>query len=224
MMGGLLIVWRKDMSKEGKRMKTAEQIMKKKAIIKAELDKRAPHSDELWKRSTEKLEAILNRYSSLPKGVRMHTDSRIFPSAAIYLTAKDEIGEVAAFRVIENAAVRNCAGIAAKLKKLMKLPGMRGLFLRMWDPMTRKLFGPGNGFQNVFYPKKKGEYRMDVTGCPYCGYFTELGCPELTRIFCENDERIYGDLPGLKFERTGTLGKGAGRCDFCMRIEKGVRR
>ena len=28
---------------------------------------------------------------------------------------------------------------------------------------------------------------------------------------------IYGRLPGLKFERTGTLGKGAGRCDFCIR-------
>ena len=205
-------------------MKTAEQIMKKKAIIKAELDKHTPHSDALWRQSTKKLESILNSYSSLPKGVRMHTDSRIFPSAAIYLTVKDEIGESAAFHVIENAAVRNCAGIAEKLKKLMKLPGMRGFFIRMWDPMTRKLFGYGNGFQNVFYPKKKGEYRMDVTACPYCRYFSELGCPELTKIFCENDERIYGDLPGLKFERTGTLGKGAERCDFCMRIDKGSGR
>jgi hypothetical protein len=46
---------------------------------------------------------------------------------------------------------------------------------------------------------------------------TELGCPELTKIFCENDERVYGNLPGLKFERTGTLGKGAKRCDFYLR-------
>ena len=82
---------------------------------------------------------------------------------------------------------------------------------------AKKLFGAGNGFQNVFYPKKKGEYRMDITSCPYCRTFTELGCPELTKIFCENDERIYGRLPGLKFERTGTLGKGAERCDFCLR-------
>ena len=78
----------------------------------------------------------------------------------------------------------------------MKLPGMRGLFVKLWDPMTRKMFGPENGFRNVFYPRKKGEYRMDVLACPYCRYFTELGCPELTRIFCENDDRIYvsGDV------------------------------
>ena len=58
---------------------------------------------------------------------------------------------------------------------------------------------------------------MDILACPYCRYFTELGCFELTRIFCENDERGYGNLPGLIFERTGTLGKGAERCDFCIR-------
>ena len=58
---------------------------------------------------------------------------------------------------------------------------------------------------------------MDVTACPYFHYFTELGCPELTKIFCENDELIYGNLPGIKFTRIGTLGKGAKRCDFYIR-------
>ncbi len=71
--------------------------------------------------------------------------------------------------------------------------------------------------KNKFYPKKKGEFRMDITACPYCRYFRELGCPELTEIYCENDDRVYGNLPGLKFERTGTLGKGAERCDFRIR-------
>ena len=200
-------------------MTGAEKIMGKKAIIKAEMDKVLPkaESDRLWREATERLEGYLKRYSSLPKGVHMHTDSRILPSAAIYLTLKDATGQERAYRVIEDAAVHGCADIERKLQKLMRLPGMRSLFVKAWDPMTRKLFGAGNGFQNVFYPKRKGEYRMDVTACPYCRTFTELGCPELTRIFCENDERIYGNLPGLKFERTGTLGKGAERCDFRLR-------
>ncbi len=200
-------------------METAEKIMKKKAAVKAEIDKVLPRtqSDTLWREATAKLDGFLDRYGALPKGVHMHTDSRILPSAAIYLTVKDVIGIDNAYRVIENAAVQKCRSIEKKLRKLMKLPGMQSLFLKAWDPMTKKLFGSGNGFQNVFYPKKKGEYRMDVTACPYCRYFTELGCPELTKIFCENDERIYGNLPGLAFERTGTLGKGADRCDFCLR-------
>ncbi len=200
-------------------MKTAEEIMKKKTAIKAELDKTLPkaESDALWQKATEKLDEYLSRYSSLPNGMHMHTDSRILPSAAVYLTAKDVIGDEKAYRIIEDAAVQICIPLEKKLQALMKLPGMKSLFIRAWDPMTKKLFGPGNGFKNVFFPKKKGEYRMDVTACPYCRYFTELGCPELTKIFCENDERIYGNLPGLKFERTGTLGKGAERCDFCLR-------
>ena len=200
-------------------MNDAEKIMRKKAVIKAELDKALPkaQSDALWREATARFDGLLARYSALPKGVHMHTDSRILPSAAIYLTAKEAVGPEKAYRIIEDAAVHGCAEIERKLQKLMKLPGMPGLFIKAWDPMTKKLFGAGNGFQNVFYPKKKGEYRMDVTACPYCRTFTELGCAELTKIFCENDERIYGRLPGLRFERTGTLGKGAGRCDFCLR-------
>ncbi len=202
-------------------MNEAEKIMRKKAAVKAEMDKVLPkdRSGVMWREATDVLAGYLDRYSTLPKGLHMHTRSRIFPSAAVYLTLKDVIGAEKAYGIIEAAAVSTCAGIEKKLRKLMKLPGMPGLFLKAWDPMTRKMFGPDNGFRNVFYPKKRGEYRMDVTSCPYCRYYAELGCPELTKISCENDERIYGHLPGLKFERTGTLGKGAERCDFLLRRE-----
>ena len=137
-------------------MNEAEKIMRKKAILKAELDKALPkaQSDALWREATARLDGLLARYSALPKGVHMHTDSRILPSAAIYLTAKDAIGPEKAYRIIEDAAVRGCAEIEKKLQKLMKLPGMPSLFLKAWDPLTKKLFAAGNGFQNVFYPKK----------------------------------------------------------------------
>ncbi|MCR5101629.1 MAG: L-2-amino-thiazoline-4-carboxylic acid hydrolase [Butyrivibrio sp.] len=196
--------------------------MKKKGFIKAEMDKAftKEQSDKLWNEATVKLSELLKEYESLPKGVHMHTDSRIFPSSAIYLTIKPILGEEAAYRIIENGAISTCADLEVKLIKFMKIPGMKGLFIKMWDPLTKKIFGSSCGFQNVFYPNKKGEYRMDVTECPYRRYFTKLGCPELTKVFCDNDERIYGRLPGIKFERTGTLGKGADRCDFYLRRQR----
>ncbi len=199
--------------------KTAEQIMKKKAVIRAEIERKMPkaQADALWRQATERLAAIMARYADLPEGLRPHTDARIFPSAAIYLTARERLGQKAAYGIIEDAAVALTGDTAKKLAKLLRLPGMRSLFIRIWDPLTRKIFGPNNGFKNVFYPKVKGAFRMDVIGCPYFRYFTELGCPELTKIFCENDDRVYGNLPGIAFERTGTLGKGAERCDFCIR-------
>lgn len=46
---------------------------------------------------------------------------------------------------------------------------------------------------------------------------TMYGCLELTRIFCTNDNRCYGSLPGIEFKRSGTLGTGANRCDFYLR-------
>lgn len=204
---------------DAKHMKTAEKILKNKKSIKTELDTRMPKakSDALWDKAKQRLDGILNQYAEIPKGQHLHTDNYIFPAAAIYLTLKEAMDEKEAYAVIENAAIRNSAPVGKKLAKLMKLPGMKSLFIRVWDPMTRKMFGPDNGFKNVFYPKKKGEFRMDVTSCPYCRYFTELGCPELTKIFCANDDRCYGNLPGLEFKRTGTLGTGADRCDFYMR-------
>ena len=201
-------------------MKTASQIMKTKAFIKTEyIDKMlsSEQSRKLWNRATARLDKIMKQHAEIPKGVRMHTDNFIFPAAAIYLTAKEFMSREKAYAVMENAAIHNSAGAGRKLAKLMKLPFMRDLFIMIWNPMTKKMFGSKNGFKNRFYPKKKGEYRMDILVCPYCRYLTELGCPELIKMFCENDERVYGNLPGLKFERTSTLGKGADCCDFCIR-------
>ena len=33
----------------------------------------------------------------------------------------------------------------------------------------------------------------------------------------ENDERVYGNLPGVESTRTGTLGLEAERCDYYIR-------
>lgn len=202
-------------------MTSSQKIMKKKSRFKAEIDRRLPkeQSDALWQKATDRLATLLTQYASLPEGVRFHTENKIFPAAAIYLTLKESIGQSEAYQVMENATFKTADAAAKKLSALLRLPGMQSLFVKMWDPLTRKMFGENSGFQNVFYPKKKGEYRMDVVSCPYNRYFTELGCPELTKISCGADDHVYGDLPGLKFERTTTIGRGGERCDFCIRKE-----
>lgn len=200
-------------------VKTAAQIMKSKRFIKAEMDMRMEktESDALWKRAEHRLGEILAQYGGISKGEHSHTDNYIFPAAAIYLTLKETMEQKEAYDVIERSAIGMTTNAGKKLAGMMKLPGMKSLFVKIWDPMTRKMFGPNNGFKNVFYPKTKNEFRMDIIACPYCRYFTELGCPELTKIYCENDNRVYGNLTGLEFKRTGTLGTGAERCDFYLR-------
>ena len=198
-------------------MKTANQIMDAKMFIKAEIDKKFSNGDELWEEAETRLESIMKKYSDLPKGVHMHTDNYIFPSAAIYLTLKEVANQEQAYEIVENAAIEHSTETGRKIAKMMSIPGMKSLFIKIWNPLTKKLFGSDSGFKNVFYQNKKGEYRMDVVACPYNKYFTELGCPELTKIFCANDNRCYGNLPGIEFKRSGTLGTGADRCDFYLR-------
>ena len=199
-------------------MTAAENILKQKRWIKKEIDKRLPqNSDAIWEEARQRLDGILAEYADIPKGERTHTDNYIFPSAAIYLSLKEFAGPEMAYDIIETAASEYSSKMGAKLAVLMRVPGMRSLFIRVWEPLTNKMFGQGCGFQNRFYPKEKGAYRMDVTACPYHKYLSLLGCPEINSIFCDNDERVYGNLPGIEFRRSTTIGRGGDRCDFYVR-------
>ena len=197
----------------------AEKILKKKRWAKEELDKSFPRekSDSIWNDAHDRLEGYLGKYADIPKGVRVHTDSRIFPMAAIYLSIKEAADEDFAYDFMERFCTHRCEGPAKMLAGLMRIPGMTDLFVSAWDPLTKKMFGPASGFSNRFYDNPKGEYRMDVTACPYNKYLTELGCPEVTKLFCDNDDRMYGNLPGIDFIRTKTIGRGGDCCDFYMR-------
>jgi len=197
----------------------AEKILKQKAFIRREIETvlSKEKSDALWHRAQKILASILLRYAGLSGGIRMHTDRFIFPSAAIYMALKDAIGADPAFQLIQNCSNSQAEKIGTKLAGMMKLPGFPSFFIFLWGPISHTMFSHGSGFQNRFYPWKKGEYRMDILACPYHRLFTELGCPELTKIFCDNDICTYGSLPGISFHRTGTIGSGADHCDFLIR-------
>ena len=175
---------------------------------------------EIWNRAKMILQEIEARYSDLPKGMRMHA-GYIFPSAAVQLAVKEIKGDLdLGYKVISEYSWAEARAMGEKLRRTAKIPGFKSLFVKMWDPISKKMFGPDAGFKNVFYPKKKGEYRMDIVQCPYNSLFTELGTPELTKIFCINDDCTYGDIPGLDFIRHTTLGTGGDKCDFYVRVQK----
>ena len=75
-------------------MTSSQKIMKKKGNFKAEIDRRLPKNqgDALWQKATDRLAMLLEQYASLPDGVRFHTENKILPAAAIYLTLKESIG------------------------------------------------------------------------------------------------------------------------------------
>ena len=195
------------------------KVMKSKKVFREEISKRmsAANKEKVWKAAHKRLYKMYIEHRDLPKGVSMHTDLFIFPAAAIYLSMK-EIDPDVAYDVMKKVMAERSDNMGKMLAKCCKLPGFKTFFLRMWDPMSHKMFGEASGFKNVFYPTEKGCFRMDITQCPYNKYLTEQGCPELNILFCENDVHSYGSLPGLKFSRTKTIGAGDELCDFKMEL------
>jgi hypothetical protein len=58
-----------------------------------------------------------------------------------------------------------------------------------------------------------------ITRCVFNDFFTAVGTPELTRLFCDVDRRFFPEaFPGLRFHRGGswenTIACGQDHCEF----------
>ena len=179
----------------------------------------ASEAETIWSDAKMRLADIESRYPDIPEGQKAHTDF-IFPSAAMYLAIKEAKDAELGYKIISTISWNKSRKMGRMLTHMSKIPGFKNWFVKMWDPISHKSFGESAGFENIFYPNEKGEFRMDIIKCPYNRYFAELGCPELTKIFCINDECSYGDIPGLEFIKTQTLGKGGDKCDFYIRVKR----
>ena len=176
-------------------------------------------ASKVWKDAHKRLARMYAEHMDLPKGVRTHTDQYIFPAAAMYLAYK-EVNPEQAFNAIKQVMADKSKRTGEVLAKWSKIPGFKRFFLSMWDVGSHKMFGETAGFKNVFYPKKKGFFKMDITECPYHKYLVEQGCPEINCLFCDNDVYNYGSIPGMTFTRTQTIGYGGTLCDFQMELAK----
>ncbi len=193
--------------------------MESKKVIRAVINERLQEADakKVWDRACINLERIYSAYRDVPKKVAVHTDGFIFPAVAIYQALKKYAPDEA-YDVIKDSMRRISEERGRSLARMTRIPIFARFFLKMLDPVSRKMFGEASGFKNVFYPCEKGEFRMDITQCPYHKYLTELGCPEINTLFCDNDVYTYGNLPNLKFTRTKTIGAGDDCCDFKMEL------
>lgn len=80
--------------------------------------------------------------------------------------------------------------------------------------MIGTMFNGDAGFKFAEIQSDNKHYKVDVLQCPYMKYCELLGCKELTSTFCYSDDRVYGNMCGITFERKGTIGRGNDKCDF----------
>lgn len=186
--------------------------------MKKELVKRYGNesAERIWDRAGANLEELSARYANLPKKIKLHTDGNMFRNASLYMAIRAEYPNDA-MEILENGAKEEGLRIAKLFTAISKVPGVKHLVLPIFSKMLDWCFGEDAGFKSARYTTARDEVKFDILQCPYCKYLEEIGCPELVHISCEIDEYIYGNFPGFEFRRTGTIGTGFGKCDFCLK-------
>jgi len=172
-------------------------------------------AEQVWQKAIGKLNRIHQKYPDIPKGQEFHA-SMIFPSAAFYLALKETAPEQA-MQWTEEGAKINALRQSGVFRTMVKLPFGKSFFLKCMAGVGQKMFGESAGFENHLIQSTKDICQFDILKCPYVKYCTELGCPELAHIFCNNDIYAYGSLDGIQFLRTQTLGTGGEKCDFLLK-------
>jgi len=170
--------------------------------------------NDVWNRAAEILSGITNRYPPFPKEEYVHTKG-IFNASALHLSLK-EITPDKALAIIEEGMASYAKETAKTYQRMVKFPFGRTIFLKGFAKGAKTMFGESAGFRQEFHHADGNSLRFDVLGCPYVKYTTELGCPEIAHIFCNNDIYAYAYLKGITFERTQTLGTGGAKCDFYL--------
>lgn len=157
---------------------------------------------------------LCDRYKELTKKEKIHTERMIFPRVSVYLQMIKYISREEAITLIEESVRIGVEPDRKRLHIATKIPFVRTLFLKIFRGMIGTVFNKDAGFKFAEIEADNKHYRVDVLQCPYMKYCELLGGKELTGTFCLSDDRVYGDMSGITFERQGTIGRGSDKCDF----------
>ena len=157
---------------------------------------------------------LCDKYKDISKKEKIHTEQMIFPRAAIYLQMIKYISCEESISLIEESVRIGVEPDRKRLHIATKNPFVRPLFFKIFHKMIGTMFNGDAGFKFAEIEFDSKHYRVDVLQCSYMEYCELLGCKELTGTFCLSDDRVYGDMCGITFERQGTIGRGNDKCDF----------
>lgn len=143
----------------------------------------------------------------------MHLENTILPTVSFY-KALLEIDNENALRNTTAILIGLCEKGGIALNYILKFPGMKVVFMKFLSKIATKMFGRECGFVYTNFQADGKSLQMDMTMCPYLKYANIFKVTELAPLFCESDFATYGNLSGITFTRTETLGTGGQKCDF----------
>ena len=140
----------------------------------------------------------------------------IFTSIALYkFLQKKGFSEEEAY---DTTAETMYAYMRTRKEKFEKMAGYP-IFWRLirWIVPVGFKYGSGAGWRYTWHKDEdENVLRFECNECIYQKIFRKHNFVKLGPMFCKNDVIVYGELPGIDFQITGTLCQGHDRCDFCF--------
>ena len=158
--------------------------------------------------------------NDIPK-LKQHNDV-IFVGVAIYQAIQElNYTKEEALKLTDDIFQSVALTIAVLIRKILKVPGLYKHVPKIVSKLVPKKYSESSGFEFKFYDVGKQRVKFDMTACPYHDICKDMGCEELTVVYCHNDDCCYGNMhPKLKWNRTKTIGEGAKSCDFDIEIKE----
>lgn len=169
-------------------------------------------SEFLLQESDKEYRALLPLADNETRSRRKNLVKGIYPFVALYhaLLSENKSRDEAMKLMFEVMKAHTLSGNRRNYERLGKLPFFFSVFRKMF---TMGL--SGDSWEVDWVANDSERFIYNIRKCLWHDTCMELGCPELCRIFCRNDEINFTDVSRhLYFERSRTLGDGDDCCDF----------
>jgi len=121
---------------------------------------------DVLRRAESHYAALAAKCADATPGEWTHLNNTILPTAAVY-TALLETDPANALAVTHEALISLCRMGNRMMQIILRIPGMKGLFMRMLPDMATSLFGRECGFDYTNFSADEKHLAMDTTLCPY---------------------------------------------------------
>lgn len=147
--------------------------------------------------------------------IRSHLYLKLFPPMAYYKALRaDGLDQQKALEYVRLESRKAAENKREQMRRLSNLPFAYAVYRACVKKYMRTNF-PQEGWETEWIRCDGAEIHFNLHRCLYWDLTNKYGCPELCRIYCENDTISFsGLLPKIRFERSGTLADGADCCDF----------
>lgn len=147
--------------------------------------------------------------------IKKHLLENLYPTMAFYKALRAfDYSEREALELVTAETAKSAQVKKQAQERFAALPCTYLLYRLFVRSVIQKSF-PAEGWDARWVRLDGGEIYFDFTRCLYKDVCDAEDCPELCCVFCANDDIVFaGLMPKIRFERSGTLGRGDDCCDF----------